>query len=151
MQSGHAGVALAIAVVGGCLMGLAYDKPYLGAVGITGAVLALGGLVWWVALAIHDRRKPEGTEAGMNTGKNPLTCCEKPSWASQVDLGHAGGFEYMLGKCDRCGAHWMNVFCVATGTTGLEPVSMADVERMKSIPVGPELKAFMRSWGDKNL
>ena len=45
----------------------------------------------------------------------------------------------------------MNVFCVASGITGLEPVSPADVERMKSIPAGPELKAFMRQWGQENL
>ena len=57
----------------------------------------------------------------------------------------------MLGKCDRCGTYWMNVFCVATGITGFEPVSLTDAERMKSIPRGPELKAFMRSWGERNI
>ena len=79
-----------------------------------------------------------------------LTCCEKSSWISERDLDHAGGFEYVLGKCDRCGAYWMSVFCVASGISGFEPVSSSDVERMKRIPAGPELKAFMRSWGEKN-
>ena len=79
------------------------------------------------------------------------TCCAKASWTSELDLEHAGGFEYMLGKCDRCGAYWMNVFCVASGISGFEPVSSSDVAHMKSIPAGPELKAFMRDWGDKNL
>ena len=79
------------------------------------------------------------------------TCCEKPSWISKLDLDHAGGFEYILGKCDRCGAYSMNVFCVASGMTGFETVSLSDVERMKSTPRGPELKALMRKWGDENI
>jgi len=45
----------------------------------------------------------------------------------------------------------MNVFCVATATSGCEPVRLSDVERMKFIPAGPELKAYMRSWGEKNI
>jgi len=44
----------------------------------------------------------------------------------------------------------MNVFCVASGIGGFEPVSLSDVERMKSIPAGPELKALMRKWGEEN-
>ena len=80
-----------------------------------------------------------------------MTCCKKSSWISELDLDHAGGFEYILGKCDGCGAYWMNVFCVASGITGFEPVSSTDVERMKSISAGPELKAFMRSWGEENI
>ena len=80
-----------------------------------------------------------------------LNCCEKSSWVSEVDLAHAAGFEYLLGKCERCGAHWMNVFCVASGITGYEPVTLADAERMKSISDGRELKAFMRNWAETNL
>ena len=57
----------------------------------------------------------------------------------------------MLYEAQECGTPWMNVFCVASGITGLEPVSPADVERMKSLPAGPELKAFMRQWGEENL
>lgn len=82
---------------------------------------------------------------------NQLICCKNSSWVPKLDLDHADGFEYMLGTCDRCGASWMNVFCVASGITGFEPVSVTDVERMKSIPAGPDLKAFMRSWGEVNL
>ena len=80
-----------------------------------------------------------------------LTCCENSVWVSELDLGQAAGFEYMLGTCDRCGAYWMNVFCVASGITGFEPVGSTDVECMKAIPAGPEQKAFMRSWGEKSL
>ena len=82
---------------------------------------------------------------------NQPTCCKDPSWTSELDLDHAGGFEYVLGKCDRCGAYSMKVFCVASGITGFEPVSVIDVERMKSLAGGPEQKAFMRSWGEKNI
>ena len=70
---------------------------------------------------------------------NQPTCCKKASWTSELDLGQAGGFEYLLGKCEGCGAYSMNVFCVASGINGFETVSPSDVERMKSIPAGPEL------------
>jgi hypothetical protein len=80
-----------------------------------------------------------------------LNCCGKPAWRAERDLGSASGFEYVLGKCARCGAYRMNVFCVATGISGYEQVSPADIERMKAIASGPDLKAFMRQWGDKNI
>ncbi len=79
------------------------------------------------------------------------TCCKKPSWIAELDLAHAAGFEYMLGKCDQCGAYSMNVFCVATSMTGFEPVSLTDVERMKSLTDANELKEFMRNWCEKNI
>lgn len=82
---------------------------------------------------------------------NQPTCCKKPLWISELDLGHAGGFEYILGKCKACGASRMNVFCVATGITGFEAVSLSDIERMKSTPAEPERKALMRKWGDENI
>jgi hypothetical protein len=45
----------------------------------------------------------------------------------------------------------MNVFCVASGMTGYERVTPGDVEALRSIPNGPELKEFMRRWGDTHL
>jgi hypothetical protein len=45
----------------------------------------------------------------------------------------------------------MNVFCVATGITGYEPVAIADIARFRSAADGPELKELMRQWGRKNL
>lgn len=80
-----------------------------------------------------------------------LTCCQDSSWVFERDLGHAEGFEYLMGKCNRCGAPWMNVFCVASGITGYEPVTPADVATIQSIQDGPALQGFMRRWGDKNL
>jgi len=78
------------------------------------------------------------------------TCCANPDWKSEIDLGEAGGFDYLLVKCDRCGAYSMKVFCVASGISGIEPVSAKDVEQMKALG-GRELKAFMREWGDIHL
>jgi hypothetical protein len=80
-----------------------------------------------------------------------LNCCKKPAWREERDLGSAAGFEYILGKCARCGAYRMSVFCVASSISGYEPVSEDDIGRMKSIESAPELKAFMRQWGDKNI
>lgn len=80
-----------------------------------------------------------------------LTCCKDPSWASERDLGQAEGFDYLLGKCSRCGTPWMNVFCSATGVTGYEHVVASDVEAIRRIAGGSELKEFMRRWGNKNL
>lgn len=45
----------------------------------------------------------------------------------------------------------MNVFCVASGITGYEAVSSSDVEQMKSIRAGAQLKEFMRRWGEENI
>ncbi|HEX2824873.1 MAG TPA: hypothetical protein VHP37_00890 [Burkholderiales bacterium] len=78
-------------------------------------------------------------------------CCARPSWSPQLDLGQAGGFDYLLGRCAACGAYSMNVFCAASSVTAYESVTPADVERMKSVPPGPERKALMRRWGDVNL
>ncbi len=79
------------------------------------------------------------------------TCCKNPAWRSELDLPQASGFDYLLGKCDRCGTYSMNVFCVASGITGFEAVSASDVEQMKSIRSSPELKDFMRKWGEANI
>jgi hypothetical protein len=84
-----------------------------------------------------------------------LTCCfvakYLPSWVPKRDLEHAGGFEYVLGKCFWCRTPWMNVFSTASGVGGFERVSRADVEAIGAIQDGRELKEFMRRWGDTNL
>ena len=84
-----------------------------------------------------------------------LTCCIVarflPSWVPERDLEHAGGFEYVLGKCRWCRAPWMSVFCTASGMSGYERVTPADVEAIQSIRDGRKLTEFMRHWGDKNL
>lgn len=80
-----------------------------------------------------------------------LTCCKDSSWEPECDLNHAEGFDYLLGKCGRCGTPWMNVFCIATSRTGYERVTVSDAERMRSIVDARELKEFMREWGRNNL
>jgi hypothetical protein len=81
-----------------------------------------------------------------------LTCCNDSSWVPERDLASAGGFEFVLGRCGHCGTSWMNVFCVATGVTGRERVKPGDVEAIRAIAdSSPELKRYMRNWGDANL
>jgi len=80
-----------------------------------------------------------------------LPCCEQSSWVLELDLDEAGGFDYALGKCARCGTPWLSVFCVASSISGYEPVNPADLGQMRSLPAGPKRKAFMRKWGDDNL
>lgn len=45
----------------------------------------------------------------------------------------------------------MSVFCVASGISGYEPVTPTDVDVIRSISDGPELKEFVRQWGNVNL
>ena len=80
-----------------------------------------------------------------------VSCCKDSSWAFERDLGHAEGFEYAIGKCSRCGAPWMSVFCVASGVAAYERVTSADVETIRSLENGTALKDFMRRWGEENL
>ena len=105
---------------------------------------AVGAIVTWLT-GVPPRKTAVGPQDGMT-----LSCCKEGSWVSELDLDHAGGFEFMLGKCDRCGAHWMHVYCTATSAGGFEPVSSSDVERMRALTSGPERKAFMRHWVEKN-
>ncbi len=80
-----------------------------------------------------------------------LNCCQSPSFLGERDLDSAGGFDLMLGKCASCGAPWMGVFCTATSMSGWEPVSREDLDAINAITDWPELKRFMRSWGDTHL
>jgi hypothetical protein len=80
-----------------------------------------------------------------------LTCCKDSSWVPGRDLASADGFEFVLGQCGHCRTPWMNVFCVATGITGYERVKPVDVEAIRAIVDGAELKQYMRRWGDANL
>jgi hypothetical protein len=82
---------------------------------------------------------------------DPPPCCGEPKLATELDLGSAGGFEFDLAKCASCGAYRMKVFCVASGISGIEAVAAGDVERIKTLAGGPDLKVYMREWGDRNL
>ena len=80
-----------------------------------------------------------------------LTCCEASSWVPERDLGHAEGFEYLLGRCARCGTPWINAFCVATGLGGYELVAPGDLATINSTADPLELKEAMRRWGRENI
>lgn len=75
------------------------------------------------------------------------TCCNNSNWdLDRMDLGHKDSFEFMLGRCRNCGTYWLNIFCVATNTTGYERISDDDVRIMLNIPWGPERNAFVYKW-----
>jgi hypothetical protein len=78
-------------------------------------------------------------------------CCENQNWMTVRDLGHADSFDFILGKCTACGIYSINVFCVSTSKSGLEPVIAADLNQLLAIPSGQEMKAFMKDWAHKNL
>jgi len=79
------------------------------------------------------------------------SCCDNSAWSPERDLGHADTMEFVLGKCFHCGATLINVFSVATGISGYEPVTPTDAQQMSTISAGPELKRFMRSWSRTHI
>jgi len=144
--------AVLIYFVGSCISGHCMLTPieeYGPLVLMAGAYIGIGWILWVARGQVVPADNAAPPEPKAATDKP--TCCKKPRWRSELDLDSAGGFEFQLGKCRACGAYGMNVFCGASGITGYEPVSASDVEHMKSIPAGPERKAFMRQWGDRNL
>jgi hypothetical protein len=78
------------------------------------------------------------------------SCCESPQWVSERDLGHADSMDFILGKCQACGKYSMNVFAVATAITGYELVLEGDLNTIRSLPDGKEMKAFMKDWSYDN-
>lgn len=80
-----------------------------------------------------------------------LSCCPNAEWLPELDLPQAAGFDFLLGKCARCGTHWMNVFCIPTSITGYERVSPQDVAAIRAMQNTQELKRFLRQWSDTNL
>lgn len=75
-----------------------------------------------------------------------MTCCSKPAWVPEHDVGSARGFDFMLGKCGACGTPWIRAFCVASSIGGFEPVTPEDAAAMRVIGDPGELKEFMRRW-----
>ena len=87
----------------------------------------------------------------MPTSPMPLSWCAEPPWISELDLGHAGGFEFMLGRCGACSAHWMHVFATPANAESYVPVASNDVERMRAAAQGPDRKALMSRWAADTL
>ncbi len=67
------------------------------------------------------------------------------------DLGRAGDFEFVLGRCGKCGAYWMSVYCPAVSTADYAPVSGEDAQKMLSLPPGAELKSFLKEWEKEHV
>jgi hypothetical protein len=82
-----------------------------------------------------------------------LNCCLRADWnqAEARDLGRAGDFEFVLGRCSKCGAYWISAYCPAVSTAGYEPVSDVDAQKMLTLPPGPELKAFLKEWEREHI
>ena len=78
-------------------------------------------------------------------------CCASFKWSLERDLGEAGGFDFALGSCASCGRSWVSVFVPASQQGDYEPVDLNDLERMRSLPEGRELKAFMKRWAVEKL
>ena len=76
------------------------------------------------------------------------TCCIRASWVAERDLGSARGFEFDLGRCERCGTPWMKAYCVASSAGGYEPISREEAGELKRLPP-EELRAAIRRWGDR--
>jgi hypothetical protein len=81
-------------------------------------------------------------------GRPQPRCCFLASWVAERDLGSARGFEFDLGKCQRCGTPWMKVYCVASSAGDYEPISGAEAEKLKGL-APTDLRAAMRAWGDR--
>jgi hypothetical protein len=89
---------------------------------------------------------------GRKLPKTSAMCCSSQKLrAEKDDLGHAASFEFMHTTCQNCGAHWLEVFCVANGVSGLEPVTPAVAATMLATSPGVERKAFMNAWASENL
>jgi len=81
-----------------------------------------------------------------------LNCCLRARWdqAQARDVGRVGEFEFVLSRCGNCGAWWMSVYCPAVSTDDYARVSDQDAQKMLSLPQGPEMKAFLKAWYQKN-
>jgi hypothetical protein len=94
---------------------------------------------------IGDYQKEEESSAALN-------CCSKPQLsASKEELGSARGFEFTHATCTSCGAHWLQVYCVATSIPGFERVSDQDAKAMLAEHSVEEHKKIMQAWADQHL
>ena len=89
--------------------------------------------------------------SSVTAAKGKIDCCKEPQLNPMRDFGHARSFDFMHATCKKCGALWMNVFCTANGISGYERVSNDDACRLLGSKPGPERKALLTSWADKNL
>ena len=86
---------------------------------------------------------------GVHDARREPTCCPRPSWVAERDLDGARGFDFDLGRCERCGTPWMHAWCRASSMGGYEPITREEAERLRTLPEGPELSALVKAWGEK--
>ena len=98
---------------------------------------------------IRSGRRAPGTaaQAPVREREQP-TCCATAKWVAERDLGHARGFEFDLGRCERCGTPWMYAYCVASSMGGYEPISREEAGKLKGLAQA-ELAAEVRAWGNR--
>ena len=82
---------------------------------------------------------------GVHDARNEPTCCPRPAWVKERDLQGANGFEFDLGRCQRCGTPCMRVYCAATSRGGFEPVTSGEADRLMALP-DEEIRETMRAW-----
>lgn len=113
-------------------------------------VAVAAGLITRGVVVLKRRRKSPTVAAVGAVPAQPalrvMSCCGKPAWVAERDLGSARGFDLMLGRCGACGTPWINAFCVAASIGGYEPVRPEEAEAMRTINDPAELKQFMRRW-----
>lgn len=81
-----------------------------------------------------------------------LNCCGTPRLGgAKDDLGNARGFEFMHSTCMTCGAHWLEVFCVASGISDTERISDQESTMMLAAEPRSERKQVMAAWADEHL
>jgi hypothetical protein len=76
-------------------------------------------------------------------------CCHRAQWALVADLGHAQAIDFMLGRCDHCGKHWMNLFGDILNATTYLPVTDLDAQCLLSTRTdGGKRKQAVSDWFD---
>jgi hypothetical protein len=81
-----------------------------------------------------------------------LNCCRTPRLSASKDgLGQARGFEFTHATCTSCGAHWLEVYCVATSVPGFERISDQEASAMLAEQSVEAHKALMKGWADRHL
>lgn len=76
------------------------------------------------------------------------TCCLRPTWQLERDLGHALGLDVVLGRCSHCGSRSVHLHCIPAASGSYIQPQPRDLQQMLKLPRGPEMKAFLKRWID---
>ncbi len=67
-----------------------------------------------------------------------VACCHGPDWKPLWDLGEAGSFDFLLGRCATCGEYLMHIWRM--GDEEYLPVTADDADRLLQAEPGSERK-----------